>query len=293
MNCALNLKNYKNFDNQVFQRELNSELLKIDLNNAELSEFTEIFLSILDKYAPKKQKFIRANNSNFVTKNLRKAIMKRSKLRKKYLRERTNKAKSIYNKQRNLCASIFRKNKRDYFGNLNNKTATDNRKFWKTISPLFSEKSFHRECITLKESNKRITNNAELAETFNTFFSKIVPNLNIDSNPGDNITNPNMNDPVFCAIQKYEKHPSILKIKEMMGTNNLSFSFKLIDRKKIFNELQKLKSIKACQGSDIPAKIIKENIDIITDFIYNNFNNSLFSSYFPSNLKNADITPVF
>ena len=51
-------RSYKNFDNQVFQRELNSELLKIDLNNAELSEFTEIFLSILDKYAPRKRKFI-------------------------------------------------------------------------------------------------------------------------------------------------------------------------------------------------------------------------------------------
>ena len=73
-------RGYKNFDNQVFQRELNSELLKIDLNNAELSEFTEIFLSILDKYAPKKQKFIQANNSNLLTKSLRKAIMKRSKL---------------------------------------------------------------------------------------------------------------------------------------------------------------------------------------------------------------------
>ena len=51
-------RSYKNFDNQVFQRELNSELLTIDLNNTELSEFTEISLSILDKYAPKKQKFI-------------------------------------------------------------------------------------------------------------------------------------------------------------------------------------------------------------------------------------------
>ena len=47
---------YKNFDNHVFQRELNSELLKINLNNAELSEFTEIFLSILDKRAQKKKK---------------------------------------------------------------------------------------------------------------------------------------------------------------------------------------------------------------------------------------------
>ena len=93
-------------------------------------------------------------------------------------------------------------------------------------------------CITLKESNKTITNNVELVETFNTFFSKIVTSLKIRNNLGDNITNPNITDPVFCAIQNYEKHPSILKIKKMMGTNNLSFSFKFVGRKKILNELR-------------------------------------------------------
>ena len=67
--------------------------------------------------------------------------MKRSKLPNKYLRERTNQAKSLYNKKRNPCVSILRKNKRDYLGNLNNKIITDNRTFWKTISPLFSEKA--------------------------------------------------------------------------------------------------------------------------------------------------------
>ena len=95
--------------------------------------------------------------------------------------------------------SILCKNKRDYFGNLNNKIVTNTRKFWKTVSSFFSEKAFHRECITLKESNKTIRNNEELAETFNTFFSKIVLNLN---------------DLVFFAIQKCENHPSILKIKQ-------------------------------------------------------------------------------
>ena len=74
----------------------------------------------------------------------------------------------------------------------------------------------------------------------------------------------------------------------MMDKKNLSFSLKFIDRKKIFNELQELKSKKACQGSDIPVRI-----NIITDFIYNNFSNLLFSSYFPANLKNADITHAF
>ena len=46
-------RSYKIFENQVFRRELNSELLKIDLNNFDLSEFTEMFLSILNKHAPK------------------------------------------------------------------------------------------------------------------------------------------------------------------------------------------------------------------------------------------------
>ena len=116
--------------------------------------------------------------------------------------------------------SILCKNKREYFGNWNKKLVTDNRKFWKTIGPLFSEKAFHRKWITLKESNKKITNNVEVAETFNKFFSKVVPNLNLDNNLGNNVTSSHITDPVFCAVKKYENHPSILKIKEMMGKKN-------------------------------------------------------------------------
>ena len=70
-------RSYKNFKNQLFQTELNIELLKIDLNNVDLLEFTAIFSSVLDKPASKKRKFITSNNSNFVPKNIRKAIMER------------------------------------------------------------------------------------------------------------------------------------------------------------------------------------------------------------------------
>ena len=48
---------------------------------------------------------------------------------------------------------------------------------------------------------KTITNNVKLAEAFNTFFRKIAPNLNIENNLGDNITNPNIADPVFHSRQ--------------------------------------------------------------------------------------------
>ena len=39
-------------------------------------------------------------------------------------------------------------------------------------------------------------------------------------------------------------------------------------------------------------KIIKSHNDIVSYFIYHNFNNSLFSSIFPSELKKADIIPI-
>ena len=71
---------------------------KFQAHSSLVCEKIEIFLSILDKYPQKKQKFMRANGCNFVTKNVRKAIMKRSKIRNKYLRERPNEAKSLCNK---------------------------------------------------------------------------------------------------------------------------------------------------------------------------------------------------
>ena len=62
---TIQYRNYKHFHEQSFNFELNNELLKIDTNNTELKEVNEIFLKVLDKHAPRKQKYIRANNSNY------------------------------------------------------------------------------------------------------------------------------------------------------------------------------------------------------------------------------------
>ena len=70
-----------------FLEELNSELLKIDINNANPLEFTNIVISVLDKDAPRKKKFLRANNSSFTSKNMRKKIMQRRKFRNKFLKK--------------------------------------------------------------------------------------------------------------------------------------------------------------------------------------------------------------
>ena len=57
-------------------------------------------------------------------------------------------------------------------------------------------------------------------------------------------------------------------------------------------ELNKLKTKKASQKTDIAIKIVKENVDIIFHFLYHNFNNSLSCFTFPTGMKYADVTPI-
>ena len=47
-----------------------------------------------------------------------------------------------------------------------------------------------------------------------------------------------------------------------MKNKNISFSFSFVTKKTILNELRKLNPKKSCQESNIPVKIIKENLDL-------------------------------
>ena len=53
-----------------------------------------------------------------------------------------------------------------------------------------------------------------------------------------------------------------------------------------------MKANKATQN-DIPTNVIKENSDIFADFTFENLNDSISQSVFPSALKQANITPVY
>ena len=205
--------------------------MKFDITNVPLSKFNDTVLSVLDKHAPKKVKYIRSNNCNFMTKELRKAIMNRSKLRNKFLKTRNEESRRRFNRQRNFCVSLLRKTKRRFFGKLDHNVVYDNRKFWKTVGPLFSEKAFHKESIILNNNNKIISNNEELAEIFNKHFSKIVENLDIDETLASNIASSDITDPVFNAIKKHEHNPSIKKIKLFMSGKDLQFSFSFETKK--------------------------------------------------------------
>ena len=70
------------------------------------------------------------------------------------------------------------------------------------------------------------------------------------------------------------------------------FTFNHITKEDVIKEINNLDASKASQEDDIPTKIIKENSDIFSNFIYQSFNNMIDVCIFPTSLKLANITPV-
>ena len=124
------------FDNHSFREKVGEELNTNPLMKEDFNTFDSTVKSILDKQAPLKKTYLRANDGPFMTKELRKANMKRTRLKNNFNKTRTNENWAAYKKQRNLCVKILRQNKRSYYAQLDPKVVGDNKRFWKT-SPCF------------------------------------------------------------------------------------------------------------------------------------------------------------
>ena len=269
---VMQYRNYKKFDYAIFNNNLRKQTKNLNFSELDFATIRKIFMEILDKFALLKKKYIRANHSKFVTKELSKAIMLRSKLRNQFPKTKTQESKMKYNKQRNLCVSTTRKAKRSYYENLDLKSITDSKKFWATVKPLFSNKIKSTEYITLEENGKIITNDKELARIFNDFFVNIVPSVGINTNHSFLINTDNENDPIEKTTAKYKNHPSIISIEKFMENSDSSFSFQHFPKDKITKTIKMLDPKKVIQSNAIPTKLIKRVSGFFYDYIYINLN---------------------
>ena len=152
--------------------------------------------------------------------------MKRSRLRNKFLNTKSDIDRKTYNQQSNLCVSLIRSEKKYFFSNINTCDITDNKTFWKTVKPFFTDKIKTKSKITLIEkkivsqesqeeivSEKIIAEDHAVAEVFNKFFIKIVPNLKISTDhvyDNDFIAT---DDQVTNGVNKFRNHSSVIMIK--------------------------------------------------------------------------------
>ena len=70
------------------------------------------------------------------------------------------------------------------------------------------------------------------------------------------------------------------------------FNNSFVDKEDILKEIKNLKANKATQNTEILTNLIEENLDIFVDFVFENLNDSISESVFPSALKLTNITPA-
>ena len=144
-------RDYKNFTNDNFRLLLEELSGDFDFTNeTALDSFLDICREALNKTAPLKQKYVRANNSPFMNKTILKAIMKRTRLRNRFLKDMSDSNRVAYNTQRNYCVSLVRKAKKS---------------FWKIIKPFFTYKGVNHDNKTLVENKETVSDNKEISET--------------------------------------------------------------------------------------------------------------------------------
>ena len=85
-------RDYKNFDLYNFRTDLREQLSKVV--EKDYFHFELTFLRVLEAHAPMKKKVLRANDKPYMTKALRKAIMRRSTLKSKYLKNKSDESQT-------------------------------------------------------------------------------------------------------------------------------------------------------------------------------------------------------
>ena len=105
---VLYYRNYKNFIKENFE----SDLRLRTHNCTSYSKTEENFLEILELHAPQKQKYLRANEVPYMSRILKKAIMRRSQLETKFLKSKSEVDKLNFRQQKNFVSKLYKKRKK-------------------------------------------------------------------------------------------------------------------------------------------------------------------------------------
>ena len=158
-------RNFKHFDKIRFKTEVKEKLIRNKSLNYET--FEQLFMDTLEKHAPLKKKIVRANQAPYITKSMRKAIMRRSALENAFYIKGTAGCHKAYKKQKKYCSRLYKKERKKFYANFCCDSITDNKKFWNTVKPFLTNKGLSATNITLIDNNKIVSTDQEVAETLN------------------------------------------------------------------------------------------------------------------------------
>ena len=148
-------RSYKKFDNSLWKTWTHDSSNYLEKDG--IDAFSAICCEVLNRHAPHKQRYLCANHEPFINAEISKAIMIRSWKRNRFLKHRSDENRRLFQKQRNMCVSLLRKAKKEYFSPSNINKVVENKSFWKIVKPFLSNKTISSEKITIINDDELIT----------------------------------------------------------------------------------------------------------------------------------------
>ena len=241
-----------------------------------------MYLSVLKEHAPLKTKWFRNEQVPYMNSELRKTMYQRNMWRNKHFRNKSDKyARQNYVKLRNnKVVKLKKKSVQTYFNRKCN-TQSGSKDFYKTVRPFLSDKAHSSSSsnVILREEDVLVTNPVHVAEVFNTYYASVAE---YESTP-DGLGNLTFDS----AVNKHRNHESVFLIRDQASVTN-EFFFKAITPAVLSRYAHKLQNSKAV-GHDGLKSIYFKLCNSLCDI----FNMCVTASFFPSEMKLAEINPIF
>ena len=254
--------------------------------NENFSVLSDTFSKLVDRHALRKMKIQRENHAPFISKEMRKAIYARSRLRNNFYKNPSEENERTCKRQRNLCVSFRRKAIKQHFSDTTSEGIVTNKGFWKRIKPFLTNKG------CLENSDKT------LAKTFNEHYNNTVERssgLKPERIEFENSLNTSRNI-LHSIIAPYKNHPSILKIKLEVSSKSCSdsdFSRNILVTSDEVEKMLKSLNSKIAAGTDrLPIKLVELASEVLSKPLSLAMKNSIASSTIPDRGKVATVVPI-
>ena len=113
------------------------------------------------------------NHFTFTAKETRKTIVISIKLNNKSLKDKNEQWRNDYRKQRNLCITLIRRARQQYFFSLGLSLIAYNKRVLENSQTT----PFDMNIISLTKDGKTITDDLKIAETFSNYFNNVIRSL--------------------------------------------------------------------------------------------------------------------
>ena len=287
LTCECKLCCHKSSDERLYRKESkrNIDLLKHDLSlegwadvynvnnvNTAYKYFNDKLLYYYEKNIPLCKSRNKRNKPRnpWITKGLLKSRQTRNRLYKLHLRNPNDANLNTYKIYRNKLTKLIRISRRLYFSNRIKKASSNTNATWKIIKEVMGKKTDPPPTANITLNGTNIHDPSLYANSFNSFFTNIGPEL------ASKINNTHTHFTNYLSDQ-----------------NQDSIFLNPTNPSEIINITQSLKSSKSHGFDKISMTLLKEIIYPLAKPLTHIFNHSLSQGVFPDLLKIAKVNPIF